>query len=230
MRARWLVLVVLALGCGSTDQKRELSELAVTRLSVTAGFDAVASDTAQIFAALTYTRVGSDCPELPISAELDGVAMSVSQNGSGKQGDGCQLGFYLDAPISDRAERSTVSFRDDTGEASLAMDKLLAPHALLARVEPNSTLGPGDRLLFQWSVDRDRLTGADAYFKLGSETIQGDARMAGNDVTVPVPELGPGGWKVELGARAEAAVVSCERASECVATLAGNGALDFRIE
>jgi hypothetical protein len=227
----WLVLLALSVSCGSKSQNHELSGLEVTRLSVTAGFDLDEPDAAQIFASVTYTRLGADCPELPITAELDGVPLVASPNGTGRVGSGCQLGFYLDVQTSEAAEQSTLSFRDDTAEVSFTVDKLLAPHALVSDIEQNTAIDPARGVLsFAWSVASDQLSAADAYFKQGSQTIQGEAQRTGNNVDVQVPELTPGSWRVELGAVAAAKIASCSLARECSATIAGNGALAFTIE
>ena len=83
---------------------------------------------------------------------------------------------------------------------------------------------------FGWSVDSDELKSADAYFKQGSETIKAVARVAGNDVNVSVPELAAGNWNVELGAVAAGSIGSCSNAAECLATIAGNGALAILVQ
>lgn len=226
---QWLVAVGLTLGCGAEQQARELSNLDVTRLSLTGGFDVETPDAAQIMAALSYTRVGDECPSLPIAADLDDVALTPAPNGSGRVGGACQVGFFLETPIRDTAELSTLTFRDETGEVSFSVDSLLASHALLTAVEADATLRSGVNVRFGWSVESDTLKGADAYFKRGSKTIKAEARRAGNDVHVAVPELEPGDWRLELGAIADARVTGCPQATECVATIAGNGALSFKV-
>jgi len=227
----WLLLS-LTLGCGSKEQSRDLSSLDVSKLSVTAGFDVAEPDRAQVIASLSYAEVADECPkELPIVAELDGTAFSASPNGSGRLSSGiCQVGFYLETTTSTVAERSTISFRDASGQASFEIDHLLAARALISSAEPDLTLSTGDQMRFGWSVESDQLQSADAYFKQGSETIKAEARVAGNNVTVSVPELAAGKWSLEWGAVAAGSVRSCDNAAQCRATIAGNGALAVQVQ
>ncbi len=225
----WLPLLFTA-SCGSKEPSRALGSLDVTRLSVTAGFDVEQPDTAQLLTTLTYSRVGEDCPALPITADLDGEELTVAPNASGRSGGACLLGFYLEAPTSSAAMASTISFHDDSGQASFSIQRLLAPRALVAGVAPDANLAAGNQVPFGWSVETDELRSADAYFKQGTQTIKGDARRAGNNVNVLVPELAKGGWAVELGALAAAEITACEQAAECAATIAGNGRFAFTIE
>ncbi len=222
--------LLLTLSCGSTEQRRDLSSLEITTLSLTAGFDVEKADTAQVFASMAYRRVGDDCPALPMDADLDGTPLTISPNGTGTFGAKCQLGFYVELPTSDGAARSTVSFHDTTGEASFTVESLLVPHGLVAAVEPNTTLQTGNRLVFAWTVDSDKLQIADAYFKQAPTSIKADAELAGNNVQVTLPELAPGSWTIRLGAFADGSVTACTRAAECTATIAGNGTLAFNIE
>jgi hypothetical protein len=222
--------LLLTFSCGSTEQRHDLNSLEITTVSLTAGFDVEKADTAQVFASMAYSRVGDDCPALPIDADLDGTPLTISPNGTGKIGAKCQLGFYIELPTSDGATRSTVSFRDATGEASFTVDSLLVPHALVAAVEPDATLQAGNRLVFGWTVDSDKLQLADAYFKQAPTSIKGDAKLDGNNVQVTLPELTPGSWTVRLGGFADGSVTACMHAAECTATIAGNGTLAFKIE
>lgn len=223
-------LALFALGCGSEDPPHDLAGVHDVSLSVSANYHVKQPDTVQVFAALSYTREYTECLSLPIEAELDGVTLLRSPNGSGKVGDRCQLGFYVDAAASDSAPDSIVVFKDGKDEVSLGAGPMLAPHALVFKGDAEPARSAGDELSFEWSSAAETLTAVDAYFLSGESSVKGDAERNGNSVTVRVPELDPGTWSIELGAIASGAAPSCQGANECTLTTAGDGALTITIE
>lgn len=227
---RWLLLLLVNLGCGSERASHELKSLEPSRLSLTTDFDAASPTTAKLLAALTYARIDDACPDLTITADLDGTPFVVSPNGTGKVPDGCQLGYYLETQTVEDANSSTVTFRDDTAEATFTVDKLLQPRALRPQLEAGARVASDGSLAFSWPFDSDELSVVDAYFKQGPKVTRGDVRITGNGVTVALPSLEKGDCSVTLGALAKGSVTACHHADECVATIGGDGELTFVIE
>ncbi len=215
MRWRWGALVALfALSaCGSSGAP-SLSALSGKKIILVADFTPPQPPpTPSIIASLQFAS-GPSCPDLPVEATLDGVALSSAPNATGNLGSACQIGFVLTGTPPPARQQSVLTLVDAEEELSAAIGHLLDSRAIVSSAAVGA-ITAGDQISFQWSTGSDQILTADAYFGAGNIQQQALTSISGTTISLTVPTLAANTWNLQLSVLAAPNIVSCPDATAC---------------
>jgi hypothetical protein len=208
---QFVFVLGLLIGCDG-QHVSGIAALPNKQLFVLASFD---TQPPTVAAFLTYDLTTTSCDAVSITANIDGVPLAASPNGTGKTGSTCQLGYFLTSTPPTPATSSTLEFVDGTGSSSETLARLFELRALVSTLSQTTVVHVGDTIESTWSTDSDVIDQVDASFSDGANQTQATTTVSGTTVGILVPSLATGTWTLNISVSAHAAVEDCSNASAC---------------